>query len=212
MLLQLFPQLIYIENDPSFLRQSNEWYDRALPYFLGHELLKDGKPTGRAAFRTTLAQGAGYTPGTCSVTWNPRNDPDWPSWAQLIETHVDCYTRSQQLISYKVIIANTWLNEYRNEGDQLEHQHYGYSLSGVYYPMVSEGSNQIVFHSDKTEFKHYLIPDTITAANAHSWPVKVKTGDIILFPSSLKHSVPRTEFDGVRRSIAFDIVLKPKIK
>ena len=47
--------------------------------------------------------------------------------------------------------------------------------------------------------------------NSEAWWFQVKTGDIILFPSSLTHMVENKEGANTRISLAFNVFIKGKI-
>jgi hypothetical protein len=47
--------------------------------------------------------------------------------------------------------------------------------------------------------------------NSETWWFTVKTGDIILFPSSLTHMVETKEGDNTRISLAFNVFIKGTI-
>lgn len=47
--------------------------------------------------------------------------------------------------------------------------------------------------------------------NSTSWWFPVKTGDIIIFPSSLTHAVETKQGDNTRTSLAFNVFIKGTI-
>jgi len=69
-------------------------------------------------------------------------------------------------------------------------------MSGVYYLQVPKNSGHLLFRMKKhNEFIYNLI--------------KVKTGKVVLFPSSLDHSVEQNNSNQVRISISFNLYKLP---
>jgi uncharacterized protein (TIGR02466 family) len=108
-------------------------------------------------------------------------------------------------------VPNLWLNEMQSESYSQAHSHYGYNLSGTYYVEMPENSGSIFFTNPvitntcpNNFIKNY------TAFNSGKWEIKPKEGDMIFWKSDLVHSVPPVKFEGVRKSIAFDVLITPK--
>ena len=114
--------------------------------------------------------------------------------------------------NYNVIVSNLWLNEMWGNTEHGKHNHYGYSYSGCFYVSCPEDSGKITFHSLASEIgnqKSYHATE-YNVFNSTSWWIPVEPGSIVIWPSYLKHSVPSQNFEGIRRSIAFDITLHAK--
>jgi hypothetical protein len=80
----------------------------------------------------------------------------------------------------------------------------------VFYINCDEQFDKIKFFKDgyitiKPEVKDFNI------WNSETWWFSVKTGDIILFPSSLTHMVEIKEGSNNRISLAFNVFIKGKI-
>jgi uncharacterized protein (TIGR02466 family) len=107
---------------------------------------------------------------------------------------------------YKYEIA-MWLNEMKSGAVHNLHHHYGYTISGCYYVDLPKNSNIINFsHTSlnanslgQAEINEY------TPYSASSWTFNPREGDLYLWKSDLYHEVPGLTFDGVRRTIAFDV-------
>ena len=104
-------------------------------------------------------------------------------------------------------ITQSWLNY--TETNQYHHKHYHPNslVSGVFYINCNEEHDKIKFFNDgykiiKPEIKDWNI------WNSESWWFSVKTGDIILFPSSLTHMVETKEGTNTRISLAFNVFIK----
>ena len=104
-------------------------------------------------------------------------------------------------------ITQSWLNYTEKNQYHHKHQHPNSLVSGVFYINCDEKFDKIKFYNDnyktiKPEIKDWNI------WNSQSWWFPVKTGDIILFPSSLIHMVETKEGDNTRISLAFNVFIK----
>ena len=120
---------------------------------------------------------------------------------------------------YEYEVTNLWLNEYKSDTYfQPPHSHPGFILSGTYYVDMPVNCNPIQFYSP---FQN-LLPSVMfpkgnvinelnfkyNQFNSTSWMFHPKEGEVFFWPSNLSHSVDNSKFNGVRRSIAFDINTK----
>jgi uncharacterized protein (TIGR02466 family) len=107
-------------------------------------------------------------------------------------------------------ITQSWLNYTETNQFHHKHAHPNSLVSGVFYINCDEQFDKIKFFKEdyktiKPEIKDWNI------WNSESWWFSVKTGDIILFPSSLTHMVETKEGTNTRISLAFNIFVKGKI-
>jgi len=107
-------------------------------------------------------------------------------------------------------ITQSWLNYTETNQYHHKHAHPNSLVSGVFYINCHEEHDKIKFFNDtyqtiKPEIKEYNI------WNSQSWWFSVKTGDIILFPSSLTHMVETKEGTNTRISLAFNVFIKGTI-
>ena len=104
-------------------------------------------------------------------------------------------------------ITQSWLNYTETNQYHHKHAHPNSLVSGVFYINCHEEHDKIKFFNDnykifKPEIKEYNI------WNSESWWFSVKTGDVILFPSSLTHMVETKQGDNTRISLAFNVFIK----
>ena len=104
-------------------------------------------------------------------------------------------------------ITQSWLNYTETNQYHHKHAHPNSLVSGVFYINCHEEHDKIKFFNDKystikPEIKEYNI------WNSESWWFPVKTGDVILFPSSLTHMVETKQGDNTRISLAFNVFIK----
>ena len=159
--------------------------------------------------KTTLQEG--YSPMKTKVDWDPLHSEVSAPLINYIKESVNQFCQEADYAKHEIIISNMWLNEMYKGSQHPAHTHYGYTLSGVFYVDVPDNSGKIMFHHPQDTTCTPFIRNVSKWAlhNSLSWWVPVETGSIIIFPANLRHSVPALDFEGARRSIAFDIVLIP---
>ena len=106
-------------------------------------------------------------------------------------------------------ITQSWLNYTDKSEFHHTHEHPNSYISGVLYISAKEEFDKIVFWKKKYE-QIKLSVNEFNLYNAESWWIPVKTGDIILFPSSTTHSVFVKEGENTRISLAFNVFFKGK--
>jgi uncharacterized protein (TIGR02466 family) len=104
-------------------------------------------------------------------------------------------------------ITQSWLNYTEKNQYHHKHQHPNSLVSGVFYINCHEELDKIKFFNDSYKTIKPEIKDW-NMWNSESWWFSVKTGDIILFPSSLTHMVESKEGDNTRISLAFNVFIK----
>jgi uncharacterized protein (TIGR02466 family) len=107
-------------------------------------------------------------------------------------------------------ITQSWLNYTETNQYHPKHSHSNSYVSGVLYINCHKELDKITFFNDghktiKPEVKNWNL------YNSESWWFPVKTGDIIMFPSSLNHMVETKEGDNTRISLAFNVFVKGTI-
>jgi uncharacterized protein (TIGR02466 family) len=107
-------------------------------------------------------------------------------------------------------ITQSWLNYTETNQYHHKHGHPNSLVSGVFYINSDEQFDKIKFFNDeyetiKLEAKEWNI------WNSKSWWFSVKTGDLIMFPSSLTHMVENKEGTNTRISLAFNVFIKGTI-
>ena len=110
----------------------------------------------------------------------------------------------------KPYITQSWLNYTETNQYHHKHNHFNSLISGVLYINSNENYDEINFFKDGYQT---IKPNkkTFNSFNAESWNFSVKTGDIIIFPSSLLHAVSNKKGDNTRISLAFNVFVKGDI-
>jgi uncharacterized protein (TIGR02466 family) len=104
-------------------------------------------------------------------------------------------------------ITQSWLNYTEINQYHHKHAHPNSLVSGVFYINCNEEFDKIKFFNDKYKQIKLQIKDW-NIWNSESWWFSVKTGDVILFPSSLTHMVESKQGDNTRISLAFNVFIK----
>jgi uncharacterized protein (TIGR02466 family) len=107
-------------------------------------------------------------------------------------------------------ITQSWLNYTETNQYHHKHQHPNSLISGVFYINCNEEFDKIKFYKEKYQTIKPEVKDW-NIWNSDTWWFAVKTGDIILFPSSLTHMVETKQGDNTRISLAFNVFIKGKI-
>ena len=107
-------------------------------------------------------------------------------------------------------ITTSWLNFTKKGESHHEHVHPNSIISSVFYIDTDE-TDKIQFHSG--EAYHAQIVFSVNdkdynTFNSKSWWLPVQTGKLLLFPSSLRHSVPSVTSDKTRVSLSFNVFVR----
>jgi uncharacterized protein (TIGR02466 family) len=104
-------------------------------------------------------------------------------------------------------ITQSWVH-YTGLGQfHHKHCHENSYLSGVLYIKADEDTDKIQFYNDKYK-QINLVPTEWNIFNSESWWYPVKTGQLLIFPSHLVHSVMPKQDSNLRISLAFNTFLK----
>lgn len=107
-------------------------------------------------------------------------------------------------------ITQSWLNYTETNQYHHKHAHPNSLISGVFYITCHKELDKIKFFKEGYQIIRPEIKDW-NLWNSETWWFSVKTGDIILFPSSLTHMVETKEGTNTRISLAFNVFIKGTI-
>jgi uncharacterized protein (TIGR02466 family) len=100
-------------------------------------------------------------------------------------------------------ITQSWLNKTSHGQHHHKHNHSNSVLSGCLYIKTVDGRDKIEFHKDGYE-QIKIGSKGYNAFNSNSWWIPIKTGQLIIFPSYLSHTVPVISGEEDRISLAFN--------
>jgi uncharacterized protein (TIGR02466 family) len=107
-------------------------------------------------------------------------------------------------------ITQSWLNFTEKNQHHHKHHHTNSLVSGVLYIKAIKKYDTIEFSKKEQEF-FGLETKEWNIWNSQSLTFHVETRDILLFPSTLKHSVATKCEEDTRISLAFNIFIKGEI-
>ncbi len=125
---------------------------------------------------------------------------------------IDQFKTDVGLLSGSTHICESWLNYYSGGHNQEEHDHNPGFFSGIHYlkfnPEVHSPAHFVnpCYTLFLYQFKDVDVEDESQSEyRSHHWYPDVKEGDIIIFPSWLRHMVREQKSNETRISLAFNI-------
>ena len=116
---------------------------------------------------------------------------------------VNKFTTNVLNTKQRLVITQCWANRNPKGSKHHEHVHPNSIVSGVMYFQINEKLPPIQFSKDRQDGMK-LDPIKYNHVNSESFLLPCKPGELILFPSSLKHSVPINQGDEDRISVSFN--------
>ena len=116
---------------------------------------------------------------------------------------VDKFSKNVIQSKQRLVITQCWANRNPKGSKHHEHVHPNSIISGVMYFQINEKLPPIQF-SKANQDGMKLDPIKYNHVNSESFMLPCKPGELILFPSSLKHSVPINQGDEDRISMSFN--------
>ena len=137
------------------------------------------------------------------------NEPEMAGLNKFVTIQLNEYLKQVYKPKYpaEAFITQSWLNWTKKGEFHHKHVHPNSFISGVLYISTDSTKDTITFHSSGYKQLH-LAADIFDIMNSDSWWFNVKTGDIVMFPSSLTHNVENVIADDVRVSLAFNSFIK----
>jgi uncharacterized protein (TIGR02466 family) len=151
------------------------------------------------------------------TTKNIHHESDYFPLMKIIDSHVQEYAYNFLEISEetKFSCCGSWINLHANVENKIdwapEHWHPNSMISGVVYLDAPPGSGGIKFHCNQHRTHLFgsffdLKFSKKNRFNTYDLTIPVQTGMIVLFPSTLIHSVPPNTRSIKRYSFAFDYI------
>ena len=128
--------------------------------------------------------------------------PELSKIKEFILESLDKYTNSVLHTSQKVSITQAWIQRNPYGSFTHEHTHANSLLSGVFY-FRNEDHAAITFTKNEPNRIRPKV-DTYTRLNSDAFRFKPISGDVVIFPSGLRHSVPVNTKKESRYSLAFN--------
>ena len=104
-------------------------------------------------------------------------------------------------------ITQSWLNYTKPNQYHQQHNHANSILSGVLYFNADEKFDMIKF-SKNINYQMMISTKNFNVYNAETWFIRIKTGQLVIFPSYLQHLVPIKEGTNLRISLSFNTFVR----
>ena len=120
-------------------------------------------------------------------------------WDEQFDKTVKDYLNNLQVKAEKLPLEiESWFNVHDANMYQEAHEHLPALVSGIYYLQL-DGSPAIFLNPSRTDL---LLPNTFPNH------LNIQEGDLVIFPSELKHLVKRSGSENLRVSYSFNIHLR----
>lgn len=129
------------------------------------------------------------------------------------------FLRTVQAIDSESIITQSWINKNSTGNSCHVHSHQNSIISGVFYMDCPNGAPGLSFHKPEIggmftwtmEPQHFVGIEQDYTYVSRTYNMEVSSGELILFPSWLIHSVPVNNAVQDRWSLAFNTMIPMKI-
>ena len=99
-------------------------------------------------------------------------------------------------------VTQSWVNYTKKDQWHHAHEHPNSILSGVFYAQ-SDSEDKIYF--EKNHYDQISFPtEKFNLYNSKTWWLEATQGRLVIFPSSLRHSVNQVQTDHTRISLSFN--------
>lgn len=135
------------------------------------------------------------------------DEPELADIRSFIEVYLKFYVHNVLECSDELVITQAWSNICEKGRKHHEHVHPNSIVSGVFYFQINEKLPPIEFRNPNTHSFNLNIQKQ-NNFNSATFLLPLNSGELILFPSNLTHSVPENKDDLPRISLAFNTFAK----
>ncbi len=138
---------------------------------------------------------------------------DHPALVDIKETcikYFNKYIKEVLMIEDEFVMTNSWIIRCPKDSKHHLHNHPNSIFSAVYYIHADEESSDMIFEYDTTYDTNYKFTYNISGVNQYNsskLTIKPKTGDFLVFPSYLKHTVTPNKSQNERIILSFNSFL-----
>lgn len=133
--------------------------------------------------------------------------PELSKIKQFIESGIKIYAENILQTTTELIITQSWANKTAKNESHHEHIHPNSIASGVFYFQIDQTLPPIKFISQNTS--QFAFETTgFNNFNSQVFLLPLDSGELIIFPSDLKHSVPINTSQKDRISLSFNTFTK----
>jgi uncharacterized protein (TIGR02466 family) len=131
---------------------------------------------------------------------------------KVFKDEAECYMRELTGKNIDLEMMQSWTTITNKYGYQTPHEHSGNSVLAVYYIQTSDNCGDLLLHDPRgaTSFIPNFETDTSgeKVSGRSYFKITPKTGDLILFPGYVIHSVQPNMSDNIRLSLAINFKYK----
>ena len=131
------------------------------------------------------------------------DNPELENIRKWIHLKINEYARNVMGSKSEMVITQSWLNKNAKGEHHHEHVHPNSMISGVWYPQINENLPPIEFRTSSARDVTLQI-ETYNQFNSATFMLPMRMGELIIFPSSLSHSVQPNQSDEERISLSFN--------
>jgi uncharacterized protein (TIGR02466 family) len=143
------------------------------------------KPGGTSYDTLTGNVRTSYLEETLFIQELEKNVPSCHGLLEFLENGINEY--AEKFGMHRLAITNSWY-AIQHEGSVLKQHYHPDSLaSAAIYINVDENSTHITFDAPMNQISCLTTPKVETMYSIDLWTIKVEAGDILFFPSWLKH-------------------------
>lgn len=148
----------------------------------------------------------------CSSNKFVLDAPELTSLREELDTHLQAYFERiyNTANNVKLEITQSWLTATPKGGAHHTHSHPNSVASGVLYINLAEHDG-INFYRNEDQQWFDLQPKENNYYNAYSYHIETRVGDLVIFPSYIKHGVRQVSEDVERISLAFNTFLSGEL-
>ena len=132
------------------------------------------------------------------------NEPEFVDVKNFIELSLQEYVLKVFSTNHQFVITQSWVTKNLRSNSQEIHTHPGSVVSGVFYIKCPQNSGDIEFNRGKSVFEIQVNEKCQNSWISDRYTYPSKTGNLLLFPSNLLHSVRSNESEEERYSLAFN--------
>ena len=125
----------------------------------------------------------------------------------FFETKLNKFATEVLQCTNKFVITQSWLNITGGGESHHEHTHSNSIVSGVWYPHTHEKLPPIQFLKDRDKSIELNVVN-YNYYNNDSFLFPAKAGELLLFPSNMRHGVMSNKYDEKRISLSFNTWVK----
>ncbi len=156
-------------------------------------------------FRKELADSVPSISNLSSRNKQVLNNPALAQIKSCLQEHLNAYFKTvfNTANEVQLLLTQSWLTLSRKGESHHAHTHPNSVVSGVLY--INLGPNDgISFHRNEDNVWHELVSAQDNYFNAKRYFVNTQVGDIVLFPSHVRHGVREVQENIERVSLSFN--------